>query len=130
MKLRNQGAILNVASEAAFRPGPMMSVYFATKHYVLAFAEAIAEELRPYGVYVCTLYPGSTQSEFGEMAGFGKLDPNSRNPTSAEVASFGFRQMKKKKVVFIHGRKIQLRAFLTPVMPKGLVRRWVYSQMT
>jgi short-subunit dehydrogenase len=130
MKLRNQGTILNVASDAAFRPGPMMSVYFATKHYVLAFSEAIAEELRPYGVYVCTLCPGSTQSEFGEMAGFGKLDPNSSNPTSAKVAAFGFRQMKKKKVVFIHGRQIKLKAFLTRVMPKGLVRRWVYSQMT
>ena len=130
MKLRNQGTILNVASDAAFRPGPMMSVYFATKHYVLAFSEAIAEELRPYGVYVCTLCPGSTQSKFGEMAGFGKLDPNSISPTSAEVAAFGFRQMKKKKVVFIHGRKVRLRAFLTRVMPKGTVRRWVYRQMT
>ena len=129
MKKRNRGTILNVASDAAFRPGPMMSVYFASKHYVLAFSEAIAEELRPYGVYVCTLCPGSSQSEFGEMAGFGKIDPNSSNHTSAEVAAFGYSQMKKKKVVFIHGRKIRLRAYLTRVLPKRLVRRWVYRQM-
>lgn len=57
MIARKSGRVLNVASTAAFQPGPLMSVYFATKHYVLAFSEAIAEEWRGLGVTVTTLCP-------------------------------------------------------------------------
>ena len=54
---RKSGKVLNVASTAAFQPGPLMSVYFATKHYVLAFSEALSEEWRGLGVSVTTLCP-------------------------------------------------------------------------
>src|SRR5438445_1803944 len=71
MIARKSGAILNVASTAAFQPGPGMAVYFATKAYVLSFTEALHEELRRHGVKVSCLCPGPTATEFGEVAGFG-----------------------------------------------------------
>ncbi len=68
MVSRKSGKILNVASTAAFQPGPLMSVYFATKHYVLAFSEGIAEEWKDYGVTVSALCPGPTESGFQKNA--------------------------------------------------------------
>src|SRR5512139_593388 len=67
---RKQGAILNVASTAAFQPGPGMAVYFATKAFVLSFSEALHEEVRKDGVTVSALCPGPTATEFGQVAGF------------------------------------------------------------
>jgi short-subunit dehydrogenase len=69
MVQRGGGRILNVASTAAFQPGPFMSVYCATKAYVLSFSEALAEELRGTGVTVTCLAPGATATRFGETAG-------------------------------------------------------------
>ena len=65
---RRRGGILNVASTAAFQPGPNMAVYYATKAYVLSFTEALHEELRGSGIHVSALCPGPTASEFGEKA--------------------------------------------------------------
>src|SRR5205823_8206610 len=65
---RRRGAILNVASTAAFQPGPLMAVYYATKAYVLSFSEAIAEELRDSGVTVTALCPGPTATGFASAA--------------------------------------------------------------
>jgi short-subunit dehydrogenase len=65
---RRRGRILNVASTAAFQPGPLMAVYYATKAYVLSFSEAIAEELRGTGVTVTALCPGPTATHFAEVA--------------------------------------------------------------
>jgi len=129
MKKKKSGTILNVASDAAFRPGPMMSVYFATKHFVLAFSEAIAEELKPYGVTVSTLCPGATQSEFGEVAGFGPPMENSPFPTSQEVAAYGYEQMKKGEIVAIHGADNQERIKQERNMTRTEVREAVYEQM-
>jgi uncharacterized protein len=129
MKEKKSGTILNVASDASFRPGPMMSVYFATKHYVLAFSEAIAEELKPHGVTVSTLCPGATQSEFGEVAGFGPPMENSPFPTSAEVAKYGYEQMKKGEIVAVHGTDNQSRIAEERKMTKTEVRERVYEQM-
>lgn len=131
MKQSKKGTILNLASTASFQPGPTMSVYFATKHFVLALSEAIAEELRPYGVYVCTLCPGPTQSEFGERAGFGKIIPGADNPfpTSDVVAKFGYQEMKKKKVVSIHGLWNSVQANLVRFVPRSIVRKMAHQKM-
>ena len=105
MVKRKNGKILNVASTAAFFPGPLMSVYYATKHYVLAFSEGIAEEWAPYGVSVTTLCPGPTESWFQNSAQMGnsKLFKWKKLPTSKEVAEFGYTSMMKGKRVAIHG---------------------------
>ena len=63
-----EGAILNVASTAAFQPGPNMAVYYATKAYVLSFTEALHHELKGSGIKVSALCPGPTATEFGEVA--------------------------------------------------------------
>ncbi|MBC7498200.1 SDR family oxidoreductase, partial [Candidatus Gracilibacteria bacterium] len=88
---RNNGKILNVASTAAFQPGPLMSVYFATKHYVLAFSEGIAEEWSQYGVVVTALCPGPTESGFqvGARATQNKMFTK-KLPSSSEVAEYGY----------------------------------------
>jgi short-subunit dehydrogenase len=64
MVAKRSGRVLNVASTAAFQPGPLMAVYYATKAYVLSFSEAIAEELRDTGVTVTALCPGPTRTAF------------------------------------------------------------------
>lgn len=68
MIARKRGGILNVASTAAFQPGPWMAVYYATKAFVLSFSEALHEEARPHGVRVAALCPGPTKTEFGDVA--------------------------------------------------------------
>src|SRR5689334_20586996 len=68
---RKSGRILNVASTAAFQPGPLMAVYYATKAYVLSFSEALAEELRDSGVSVTALCPGPTRTDFASTARVG-----------------------------------------------------------
>ena len=66
---RKHGAILNVASTAAFQPGPNMAVYYATKAFVLSFTEALHHELKGKGIKVSALCPGPTETEFGDVAG-------------------------------------------------------------
>ena len=69
MMQRRSGRIMNVASTAAFQPGPLMAVYYATKAYVLSFSEAIANELRHSGVTVTCFCPGATHTGFAKRAG-------------------------------------------------------------
>ena len=105
--------ILNVASTAAFQPGPLMSVYYASKSYVLSFGEAIANELKGTGVTVTTLCPGPTESEFQNKANMekSKLFDNLPVATSKEVAEYGYKTMKKGKRVAVYG-------FLNKFIPK------------
>src|SRR5215208_4489663 len=102
---RKSGRILNVASTAAFQPGPLMAVYYATKAYVLSFSEALAEELRHSGVTVTALCPGATDTEFAASAQVG----NSRLFTvfgvadAADVAEYGVAAMMRGRRVAIPG---------------------------
>ena len=68
MLQRNRGGILNVASTAAFQPGPWMTVYYATKAYLLSFSEALSEEVLESKVTITCLAPGPTLTEFGDVA--------------------------------------------------------------
>src|SRR5215471_12368440 len=95
---RRSGRILNVASTAAFQPGPTINVYFASKAFVYSFSYALAEELRDTGVTVTTLCPGTTRTNFFERADFGPM----RNPLTMnadQVAAIGYRGMMKGKRV-------------------------------
>ena len=127
MKKRKQGKILNLASVASFKPGPTMSVYFATKNYVLSFSEAIYEELKPYNIQVTALCPGPTESEFGKVAGFKILDGSKKSsfPSSKEVAQFGFKKMMKGKDIAIHGFVNTTLTTLTRFAPRSVVRKIV-----
>ena len=121
------GRVLNVASTAAFQPGPLMSVYYATKAYVLSFSEALHEELHGTGVTVTALCPGPTQSGFqaaANMADVPLLDAMTI-PTSLDVAEYAYEAMMNKKVVAVHGILNGLIAKSTAIVPRSLLRKIV-----
>jgi uncharacterized protein len=120
---RKYGRILQVASTASFQPGPCMSVYFATKAYVLHFSEALSNELEGTGVSVTALCPGATISGFQQAAAMedAKLFKNKSLPSSKEVAAFGLKAMMQGKRVAIHGFMNSLLARSVGFMPRGVV---------
>jgi len=121
---RKGGAILNVASTAAFQPGPNMAVYFATKAYVLSFTEALHEELKPHGVRVSALCPGPTRTEFGEVAGFGGNGLFDRVAMeSAEVVAAGLNGLDRNRAVVVTGFANKIGALSTRFAPRSVVRR-------
>lgn len=126
---RKHGRILNVASVAAFVPGPLMSVYYATKHYVLAFTEGLARELKGTGVTVTALCPGPTASGFQDAASLGEVEffNDRRLPTSKEVAQYGLEALRDKKVIAVHGFSNKLMTFLPRLLPRSIVRNMVHS---
>jgi short-subunit dehydrogenase len=126
MLSRRRGKIMNVASTAAFQPGPLMAVYFASKAYVLSLSEALAEELRGTGVSVTALCPGPTATEFQERAGLEKsrlFDANTM--TAAAVAAAGYAGLMRGKRLVIPG--LRNRALVTAVRfaPRSVVTRVV-----
>jgi len=121
---RRSGAILNVASTAAFQPGPGMAVYFATKAYVLSLTEALHEEASRFGVKVSALCPGPTRTEFGMVAGFkgdGRFDRWSMD--SGEVVRLGLDGLEKNKAVVITGALNKAGALSARFLPRALVRK-------
>jgi len=129
MVQRGRGHILNLASTASFFPGPLMAVYYATKNYVLAFSEAIAQEWRETGVGVTALCPGPTESGFQEAAELeaSNLVADKKLPTAEEVAWFGYQQMKAGKVVAVHGFNNTLQTMAPRFLPRGMVRQMVHN---
>jgi uncharacterized protein len=123
MVARKRGRILNVASTAAFQPGPLMAVYYATKAYVLSFSEAIAEELRDSGVTVTALCPGPTQTGFAEIANMTqtRLFTMMRPMSSAAVARAGYRGMMSGKRIVIPGAKNKMLVQSLRVSPRRTV---------
>jgi short-subunit dehydrogenase len=121
---RRSGAILNLASTAAFQPAPGMAVYFATKAYVLSLSEALHEEVRRFGVRVTALCPGPTRTEFGEVAGFGGNRTVDRLSMDAdEVVRKGLRALDRNKAVAITGTLNRIVAFSTRLVPRSVARK-------
>lgn len=118
------GKVLNVASVAAFMPGPFMALYYATKAYVLSFSEGIAGELIGTGVTVTALCPGPTKTGFEDAADLGesKLFKTMPVATAAEVAAYGYKAMMKGKKTAIPGRVNKVSVFFLKVSP-----RWITS---
>lgn len=127
MLSRRRGQVMNVASTASFQPGPYMAVYYATKAYVLSYSEALAEELRGTGVTVTALCPGPTTSGFQDKAAMhdSALVKGRRLPTSAEVAAYGVKAMRRGQRVAIHGCMNWLMAQSVRFTPRALVTRVV-----
>jgi len=121
---RKSGAILNVASTAAFQPGPKMAVYFATKAFVLSFTDALHEELMPHGVKVTCLCPGPTRTEFGEVAGFGGNGAFDKVAMEAgEVVEAGLKGMDRNRAVIVPGLVNKIGAISTRFAPRSVVRK-------
>jgi len=121
---RKSGGILNVASTAAFQPGPNMAVYFATKAYVLSFTEALHEELKPHGVHVTALCPGPTRTEFGDVAGFGGNGMFDRVAMTAEpVVAAGLAGLERNHAIVVTGLINKIGAASTRFAPRSVVRK-------
>ncbi len=129
MLLNKHGKILNVASTAAFMPGPLMAVYYASKAYVLSFGEALSEELLNTGVSVTTLCPGPVKTGFQDRAAMNdsKLLQSPMNPmmTTQAVASQAVAALENKTRVVIPGLMNQVLAFLPRLMPRAIVPNMV-----
>jgi short-subunit dehydrogenase len=119
---RGGGKILNVASLAAFTPGPTMSVYFASKAYVLSFSEALNNELKDKGITVTALCPGSVKTKFHEVAlGDPALVREREMMSAREAAEAGYNAMMSGKSVVIPGFKNSLVAFVSRFVPRDVV---------
>ena len=126
---RKEGKILNVASIAAFNPGPTMAVYHATKAAVLFFSEALASELKGSGVIVTTLCPGPTETGFVAAASMesSKLFQNMKVATAEKVAASGYKALMKGKPVVVHGFFNKLLTFSVRISPRSQVREMTYK---
>jgi short-subunit dehydrogenase len=121
---RRQGGVLNVASVAAFMPGPGMAIYYATKAYVLSFSEALHEELKPAGVRVTALCPGPVPTEFQARAGLSAAAFTPLLTRSAErVARDGYRGLKEGRRVVVPGSANRVVTALMPLVPRGVLFR-------
>ncbi len=127
MVKRGRGRILNVASTAAFLPGPLMAVYYATKAYVLSISEALSNELLGTGVTVTVLCPGPTTTGFQKAANMldSGLMKTPLKMDSMTVARVGYQGMLKGKVVVIPGIQNILTAQSVRVMPRAVTRKLV-----
>jgi len=123
MRERGRGAICNVASTAAFQPGPNMAVYYATKAFVLSFTEALHHEMKGTGIRVSALCPGPTESEFGQVA-------DSHSPTLERmkgpadiVVRAGLSGLDRNKAVVIPGFRNKIGAQASRFLTRAAMRR-------
>lgn len=126
MLKKRRGKILNVASTAAFQPGPLMTVYYATKAYVLSFSQALAEELQGTGVNVTALCPGPTASGFQKRAHMEDSKLFSGQIMDAQtVARIGYRGLMTNKTIVIPGLRNKILVELVRFSPREMVPRAV-----
>lgn len=124
---KDKGKILQVASTASFFAGPLMSVYYATKAYVLSFSLAIAQEIKSKNITITTLCPGPTKSNFQKAANMGNTKLFNKNiPSARQVAKYGLTSLKKGKKLAIYGTKNKFLVFLTRFAPRPLLLKAVY----
>ena len=124
---RREGGILNVASTAAFQPGPGFAVYFASKAFVLSFTEALHQELKRTGVKVCALCPGPTRTEFGEVAGVTSAAFDKLAADAPTVVTAGLAGLARNRAVVIPGLTNKIGAQSSRIIPRAAMRRIVAS---
>ena len=125
---RKRGKILNVASTAAFFPGPTMATYYASKAFVLSFSEALATELEGSGVSVTCLCPGAVRSEFQERAGLVKSKlMESAMMDAPEVARAGYQATIRGQRIVIPGTMNALLTLLPRILPRKTIANIVRS---
>ena len=122
MIARRRGDVLIVASTAAFQAVPYISTYAATKVFDLYLAEGLAEEMKPHGIRVCALCPGTTESEFHAIAGH-PAHSKGRQETAEKVAKTGLRALAAGKSYVISGLGNYLGAHGERLVPRRFVTR-------
>ncbi len=125
---RGSGKILNIASIAAFQAGPLMSVYYATKAFVLSLTEALSVELKGTGVTATVVCPGPIKTGFEDSARLENsgLFKHLKNSTAEEVAEFSFKALMKNKLIAIHGAGNRVTVTASKFAPRRLVRYVAY----
>ena len=123
MVARKSGKVLNVASTAAFVPGPWMAGYYASKAYVLSFSEALAVETAGTGVTVTVLCPGPTATEFADAAGLGQsgLFQAGNIMSGDEVARLGYEGLMAGRRLVIAGARNRALAFSSRLAPRSVL---------
>lgn len=126
MKKKDSGYILNVASSAAFGPGPLMATYYATKAYVNNLTEAIHEELRRSNsnVHIASLCPGPVDTNFNNVAG---VSFSVKPLSSEEVSKYAIDSLFKGKVVIVPGLLMKLTLFIRRFVSRSLMRKITYN---
>ena len=127
MLARRRGQIINVSSLAAFQPGPLMAVYYASKAYVQSFSEALAEEVAGTGVTVTALCPGPMTTEFHGRAGIHPDAPagGPQTMTSREVAEAGYRAANSGKRVIVTGLRNKIVVLANRILSRRSMTRLV-----
>jgi short-subunit dehydrogenase len=127
MQQRKGGYILNLASMAAFQPGPVMAMYYASKAFVLSLSQALSEECAGSGVSVTAFCPGTIPTEFQQTAGLAKSAPPAyaTNMTAHEAAQMALDAMFAHKRVAVPGAKNKVAIFMNRFMPRRLATRAV-----
>lgn len=123
MRERGTGAILNVASTAAFQAGPNMAVYYATKAFVLSFTEALHHELKGSGIRVSALCPGPTGTEFGDVAESHSPALERIKGEASDVVRAGLRGLDRNKAVVVPGIPNKVTAQASRFLPRAAMRR-------
>ncbi|MEG2935869.1 MAG: SDR family oxidoreductase [Clostridium sp.] len=124
-KGRNKGSILNVASSAAFSPGPLFSSYYASKAYVVRLTEALYEELRKENskVYIGALCPGPVDTSFNDRA---NVAFNLKGLNSHDVAEYAIKKMEEGKLIIIPGTLMKISYCFTKVTPNKILLKAAY----
>ena len=125
---RGHGGVMNVASLVGFFPGPMMSVYYATKAYVLSFTEALENEVNGTGVTVTALCPGLTSTGFVDRSGMG-VSKMLQGPImeAGQVAEEGYRGFLRGKTLIMPGARNRFIAFMPRLLPRKMMTRIIRS---
>jgi uncharacterized protein len=129
MRARGHGRVLNIASTAAFQPGPYMATYYATKAFVVSFSEALAHELNGSGVTVTCSCPGATATNFATRSGNGesRLFKRPGVARAEDVAGAAFEAMMRGEVLVVHGALNLVAMQALRLSPRALVRRLTAS---
>jgi short-subunit dehydrogenase len=124
MIARREGGILNVASTAAFQPGPGYGVYFASKAFVLSLSEALHHELEGSGVHLSCLCPGPTESEFSQVAR-GRPSGSRLRASARAVAAAGLRGLQRNQAIVVPGFGNKITSQMSRFLPRAIMRRIV-----
>jgi short-subunit dehydrogenase len=124
---RRRGIVVNMASNAAFQPGPLMANYYASKAFVLNFSLALTEEVRGSGVTVTALCPGPTATGFQERARMedSRLVAGRTLPSADDVVAWGWAEAKRGRPMAVHSARWKAFAFATRFMPRSMLARMV-----
>ncbi|MDO5290774.1 MAG: SDR family oxidoreductase [Pseudomonadota bacterium] len=130
MVARRRGKVLNVSSTASFMPGPLQAVYYASKAYVTSFSQAVAEEVREFGITVTALCPGAVATGFVDAGGLQDVDAWKNAKSAQSVAEYGYQAMEKGELVAFNEGKLKFALeWVIPLLPRKTVLKMSRAAM-